>query len=80
MQEFGFIGQITVQCFLCEDGAVKYIEINPRFGGGAPMSVMSGADSCERLYRLLLGETLEYFDGYKEATFSRFDGSIEVKE
>ena len=69
-----------MQCFLCEDGAVKYIEINPRFGGGAPMSVMSGADSCERLYRLLLGETLEYFDGYKEATFSRFDGSIEVKE
>lgn len=80
LQEFGFIGQITVQCFLCEDGAVKYIEINPRFGGGAPMSIMSGADSCERLYRLLLGETLEYFDGYKEATFSRFDGSIEVKE
>ncbi|MDE5616613.1 MAG: ATP-grasp domain-containing protein [Clostridia bacterium] len=80
LQAFGFIGQTTVQCFLCEDGTVKYIEINPRFGGGAPMSIMSGADSCERLYRLLLGETLEYFDGYKEATFSRFDGSIEVKE
>lgn len=76
---FGFIGQITVQCFLCADGEIKYIEINPRFGGGAPMSIMAGADSCENLYRLLLGEKLSYTESWTDGvTFARFDGSVRV--
>lgn len=76
---FGFIGQITVQCFLCDDGTIKYIEINPRFGGGAPMSIMAGADSCENLYRLLRGEKLGYTESWEDGvTISRFDGSVRV--
>ena len=72
------IGQITVQCMKTERG-IEYIEINPRFGGGAPMSIAAGADSCENLYRLLQGEKLEYRDDYRDgATFLRFDASIEV--
>lgn len=79
LTEFGFIGQITVQCFLTEDNKVKYIEINPRFGGGAPMSIDAGADSCENLYRLLRGETLEYNEDYDDgAVYSRFDESVRV--
>ena len=42
------IGHITVQCMRTKKG-IEYIEINPRFGGGAPMSIMAGADSCENL-------------------------------
>lgn len=77
---FGFIGQITVQCFLTDGGEIKYIEINPRFGGGAPMSIAAGADSCENLYRLLGGEKLEYNENYEDgAVFSRFDGSVRVE-
>lgn len=76
---FGFIGQITVQCFLTDGGEIKYIEINPRFGGGAPMSIAAGADSCENLYRLLGGEKLAYNEDYEDgAVFSRFDGSVRV--
>lgn len=76
---FGFIGQITVQCFLCDNKEIKYIEINPRFGGGAPMSIMAGADSCENLYRLLLGEKLAYREDWQNGvTVSRFDGSVRV--
>lgn len=72
------IGQITVQCMKTDRG-VEYIEINPRFGGGAPMSIAAGADSCENLYRLLMGEELSYRDDYRDgATFLRFDASIEV--
>ena len=79
LKAFGFIGQITVQCFLCDDGSIKYIEINPRFGGGAPMSIMAGADSCKNLYRLLLGEKLAYTEEWQDGiTVSRFDGSIRV--
>lgn len=69
------IGQITVQCMKTNNG-IKYIEINPRFGGGAPMSITAGADSCENLYKLLQGEKLKYNENYNEYTFLRFDDSI----
>ena len=70
------IGQITVQCMKTKKG-VEFIEINPRFGGGAPMSIASGADSCENLYRLLMGEELTYNEAYTDnLVFLRFDSSI----
>lgn len=70
------IGHITVQ-LIKTGNTFKYIEINPRFGGGAPMSIQSGADSCENLFRLLIGEKLEYNEDYKsELVFLRFDNSI----
>lgn len=70
------IGQITIQCKKTSNG-IKYIEINPRFGGGAPMSIKAGANSCENLYRLLQGEKLRYHENYQDnITFLRFDDSI----
>lgn len=74
------IGHITVQLMKTKKG-IEYIEINPRFGGGAPMSIKSGADSCENLYRLLLGQKLKYHENYREnLTFLRFDSSICLNE
>ena len=74
------IGHITVQCMKTEKG-ISFIEINPRFGGGAPMSIEAGADSCEKLYRLLAGEDLEYSEDYREnMLFLRFDSSIALDE
>ncbi|RWZ50178.1 ATP-grasp domain-containing protein [Halobacillus fulvus] len=74
------IGHITVQLMKTKKG-IEYIEVNPRFGGGAPMSIQSGADSCENLYRLLMGEHLEYNENYKEnLVFLRFDSSICLNE
>ena len=80
MQVLKPIGHITVQCKKTEQG-VSYIEINPRFGGGAPMSIKAGADSCKNLYRLLRGETLSYNEDYREnVTFLRFDSCIMLNE
>jgi carbamoyl-phosphate synthase large subunit len=74
------IGHITVQLMKTDKG-IEYIEINPRFGGGAPMSIKSGADSSENLFRLLMGEKLEYNESYKDnLTFLRFDSSICLDE
>lgn len=74
------IGHITVQCMKTQKG-IEYIEINPRFGGGAPMSIDAGANSCENLYRLLMGEKLNYNEDYTDkATFVRFDSSIMLNE
>ncbi|MCE5328011.1 MAG: ATP-grasp domain-containing protein [Planctomycetaceae bacterium] len=51
----GCVGMVTVQCFLTAAGEVVFIEINPRFGGGAPLSIRAGADSPRWLLELLLG-------------------------
>jgi carbamoyl-phosphate synthase large subunit len=37
-------GVITVQCIVTPDKRIRVIEINPRFGGGAPLSIHAGAD------------------------------------
>lgn len=74
------IGHITVQLMKTQNG-IQYIEVNPRFGGGAPMSIQSGADSCVNLYRLLMSEELDYNENYRDnLTFLRFDSSICLDE
>ncbi|MCR4738985.1 MAG: ATP-grasp domain-containing protein [Lachnospiraceae bacterium] len=74
------VGHITVQLRKTKRG-IEYIEINPRFGGGAPMSIMAGADSCENLYRLLRGESLSFKDDHRtDVIFLRYDSSIMLDE
>lgn len=74
------IGHITVQCIKTVKEII-YIEINPRFGGGAPMSIKAGADSCKNLFKLLQGERLSYNEDYKEnVLFLRFDDVIMLNE
>lgn len=81
--DFKPCGQITVQLIQDEKTGVNYyIEINPRFGGGAPLSIKAGADSAQAVLRMLVGEKLDYVskaarDG---AIYSRFDQSICVNE
>ena len=82
LADFKPCGQITVQLIREEkSGEDHYIEINPRFGGGAPLSIKAGADSAEMLLRLLAGETLSYIPNAAEngAVYSRFDQSVRVK-
>ncbi|MBF0263702.1 MAG: ATP-grasp domain-containing protein [Gammaproteobacteria bacterium] len=49
------IGHNTIQCFV-EDitGAIKFIEVNPRFGGGAALGFAAGHHTPEYLVQLLL--------------------------
>ncbi len=51
----GCVGVMTIQCFLTPDDEIVFIEINPRFGGGVPLSIQAGADSPRWLLELLLG-------------------------
>ncbi len=74
-------GQITVQLIKQKStGDNYYIEINPRFGGGSPLSIKAGADSAEMLIRLLRDEKIGYQDKAAEngAIYSRFDQSVRV--
>ena len=75
------VGHITIQCIKSHDNKVNILEINPRFGGGAPMSIDAGADSPKNLYRILMGEKLEYNENYKDKLyFSRFDDAIMIEQ
>ena len=76
---FNPCGPITIQ--LIKDnktGDNYYIEINPRFGGGAPLSMKAGARSAEVILQMINDEEVTYQpdacnDG---AVFSRFDQSV----
>ena len=49
-------GVITLQLFLTTDDKIKFIEINPRFGGGAPLSIKAGANFPKWLLQELSGQ------------------------
>lgn len=51
----GCVGVLTLQCFLTDGGAVKFIEINPRFGGGVPLAIRAGANFPKWLIQDHLG-------------------------
>lgn len=83
VKDYAPCGQITVQMIRQDSaGDDYYIEINPRFGGGAPLSIKAGADSAEALLRLLNGEKLCYVENAAEdgAIYSRFDQSVRVDQ
>lgn len=80
--DFKPCGQITVQLIQQKDTRDNcYIEINPRFGGGAPLTIMAGADSAEMILRMLNGEKVEYQVNAAEdgAVFSRYDQCVRVR-
>jgi carbamoyl-phosphate synthase large subunit len=51
----GARGPITLQCFVTGDGDITFIEINPRFGGGFPLSAAAGADFSRWIVEWVLG-------------------------
>jgi len=71
-------GVITLQLFLTRDYRVRFIEINPRFGGGIPLSIKAGANFPKWIFQELLGKTTRIkFDGFKDRlTMLRYDGEV----
>ena len=55
----GAVGCLTIQCFLTEDGGLKFIEINPRFGGGFPLTIEAGADFPRWIIEMMQGRDPE---------------------
>ena len=49
-----FVGPINIQCRMSGDQP-KIFEINPRFSGGIPLTIQSGADFPRMLLRLVVG-------------------------
>ena len=77
----GFVGCICIQLFFHpETKDMVGIEINPRFGGGYPLTYKCGGNFPELLIReYFLGEDIEYFDDWKDGMLMlRYDDAIFV--
>lgn len=73
----GTVGCITVQCFLLPEGEIVFIEINPRFGGGVPLSIKAGANYPKWILQMLLNEKNIDFDGWQDGiVMLRHDESV----
>jgi carbamoyl-phosphate synthase large subunit len=77
----GAVGCITVQCFLQPDGEIVFIEINPRFGGGYPLSYRAGADFPLWLLQLCTGKYPQVaIDQWEDGlSMLRYDDAIFVQ-
>lgn len=82
IEKFKPCGPITVQLIReKESGQDYFIEINPRFGGGAPLSMKAGARSAESILKLLSGEKAVYSEDIaNHAVYSRFDQSVCISQ
>ena len=71
-------GVITLQLFLTSDSKVKFIEINPRFGGGVPLSIKAGANFPKWILQELTGRKPRVRpDAFKDAmTMLRYDSEV----
>lgn len=60
-KKLGGVGPLTVQCFANNNrGAeVRFTEINPRVGGGLPLSIAAGANYPKQIIQMALGLPVE---------------------
>ena len=77
-------GPLAVQVIRDESANDWFIEINPRFGGGSPLSMKAGAKSAEAILKLLDNKEVPlYTKNFREiedgAIYSRFDQSVCIK-
>jgi carbamoyl-phosphate synthase large subunit len=75
----GACGCLTIQCFLVPDtGELLFIEINPRFGGGYPLSYAAGADYPGWILAQLAGVPFPIsFDGWRDGlAMLRYDAAV----
>lgn len=77
----GAVGCLTMQVFYNkETNSIKALEINPRFGGGFPLSYLAGANYPRFIIQeYLLGQDIDQFEDWEENLLMlRYDDEILV--
>jgi len=74
------IGPMNIQCIVDQNDEIKFIEINPRFGGGVPLSFEAGVDYGQILSDMISGKKIKPFIGdFEEMIMLRFDDAVYIK-
>jgi len=77
----GAFGVLNIQMFVEPDGPMNVIEINPRFGGGFPLSYQAGADYPRWLMEHAFGyPSTARNDWTNDLVMLRFDEAVFVSE
>jgi len=82
VENLDIVGPITVQCIL-EGNDAYFIEINARYGGGAPLGFAAGVQSPHWYLSIVSGIELDLpsIGSYKQNLYlSRYDNSIFIDE
>ena len=71
-------GVITIQLIIDAAENIKFIEINPRFGGGVPLSIKAGADFPKWILQQMVEEEPDIeFGNFKDGlTMLRYDSEV----
>ena len=77
----GARGCITLQCIVSRQGLIKMVEINPRFGGGAPLTIEAGADMPKWVLQMVMGQEIgDVEHAYRDGLMMlRYDDAIFVQ-
>lgn len=80
VEQLGAAGPLNLQCIVKED-QIYWIEINPRFGGGVPLTFAAGVDYPHLIYRMAQGMPVEPIIGQFEENLMmlRYDQSFFIK-
>lgn len=79
----GARGCLTIQVFLSKNqDVILGIEINPRFGGGYPLSYLAGANYSKWVIQeYLLDQDIAEFNGWKDNLLMlRYDAEVLVND
>jgi carbamoyl-phosphate synthase large subunit len=58
LETLNAVGPITLQCFVDQEH-IRFTEINPRVGGGLPLTIAAGADYALQIVQMALGMRVE---------------------
>ena len=75
-------GVVTLQLFLTKQNKLKFTEINPRLGGGVPLSIKAGANFPKWILQELLGQKPNIkFNTFKDGlTMLRYDSEVWIEK
>jgi carbamoyl-phosphate synthase large subunit len=81
LAKIGGLGMINSQCIVDEQGRVKFIEINPRFGGGCPLSLEAGYPFTDWVIQMVLNKEFSPMpeDRGDGLTMLRYDEGIFIR-
>lgn len=72
-KQLRLLGPLTIQFFKKTNGDIYLLEINPRFGGGVPLSFEAGADYGQKILEMLQGKEVGYIKEFREIIMLRYE-------
>jgi len=63
------VGNLDIDFIEDNNGQIYFIDFNPRFGGGYPLTHISGFNYIKALLDIVIGEPVKFPNNKEEKTF-----------